>query len=380
MSAVFPLTGTTPPALTTTSVRVLTSLRDHGEQTLSELASATGLSRPTVRAALVELERYGLAIEDPVDTRGRIGRPAAQYLFQPRAGAVLGLDIGAHRIRASLGDLNGDEIARSELAVAPSLTGRRRWQAVARLLGSLMRDAGMPRDRILAASVGTVGIIDDHGKVVLSSVIRDWTGYDLRGAMTELLGCPVRVESDAALAALGERWRGAARGVDNVVFVHVGWRTGSAVLIGGEIYRGSHGASGEIGALPAIGWATARRTLVSAAVDEAEGRDAVADVVLRARADDSRAIRKIERFAEHIVPGIAALVLVLDPEMVVIGGGLSGVGRLLLDPIAKGVRQLALTAPAVEISTLGADAAVVGAVRHALDYVESEVLSIRGKS
>jgi predicted NBD/HSP70 family sugar kinase len=361
-----------PGPLLGSTLQVLAHLRDGTVLTLTELSEALSLSRPTVAGAVQQLEELGwVKPVEPATTSGRMGRPAVRYGFDHRAGHVLGLDIGAHTVRAGVADLSGDLLSVEERVVSEDLDVDARLAEAQTAARAALASTGATRDSLIAARAGTVGIIDDHGTVTLSSVIPGWTGIDLAKRLHQTLKCPVRVETDARLAALAEHWRGAAIGADRLVYVHAGHRVGSGILIDGQIYRGAGGASGEIGALEVLGWSRARASLEELAAKSGQTTE------LALAAGDHAAQRALASFVDNIVPGIAALVLVLDPDKVVLGGGLAGMGKQLSELVLEGLEPLCLRLPEVQTSSMGVEGVLVGAVRDALDWADRHVFGLQ---
>lgn len=224
------------------------------------------------------------------------------------------------------------------------------------------------------------------------------------------------IENDANLAALGERWAGVARSLDNVVVVLAGERLGAGILMGGRLVRGEHGSAGElrfVSLMPAIGPEVlgiarhARELAASAIADgtatfgtdvsdadadagadagagagvgagvDAEGRPEVsARAVFRAAADgDESALRIVRTVCERLAHLVGVLATLLDPAMVVISGGVADAGRLLVDTIQQLLPAAMIdNPPLVAASSLGADAVVTGGVRLALDHLEIHLL------
>jgi predicted NBD/HSP70 family sugar kinase len=186
------------------------------------------------------------------------------------------------------------------------------------------------------------------------------------------------VENDANLAAFAENWRGAAVGVDDVVYVHASHRLGAGILIGGKIHRGFGGAAGEIGALRMLHWDSAARTLANlnhtVTVDELDG---VADRIFSsAQAGDTRALATVEEFAHDLTAGVAAMASTVDPELVVVGGRVSRAADVLLPMMERRLKVLCLRSPRLTSSTLDDGAVALGAVRTAVDHVEREVFRL----
>jgi predicted NBD/HSP70 family sugar kinase len=364
-------------SLPDSALEVLRELRRENPMTLTEIGRSRDLSRPTVAAALRQLDLQGwITQHEPSAADGQLGRPATRYGFNRSAGYVLGLDIGGHRVSAGLADLSGSLLATEHALVPGSANAERRLAVAFESADAVLAAAQVERTQLLAAAAGTVGVIDDHGRVTLSTVIPGWTGLDLSGRLHAFLECPVRVESDASLAALAERALGSAVGVDHLVYVHVGQRIGSGIVINGRIHRGFTGASGEIGALRAIGWADAPTYLAASTDDDAVDVERVVQDTLSGQPATMRAVRE---FGKAIAPGIAALALTLDPQQIVVGGGLSRIGAPLTDAITEQLAEICLRVPKVTSSTLGADGVILGAVQYAMEWVDDQILFLNGR-
>jgi predicted NBD/HSP70 family sugar kinase len=363
------------PAVTAT----LSALQGGPPGTLTELASRTGLSRPTVEDALARLTAAGVVESLSPDQRGgKVGRPARQYRFRPEVGVVLGLEIGEHRLVAVVADLAGVTLATTTRPVRAAEPGDVRLAAARSVIRAALADAGHNRADLWAAAVGTVGVIDADGRVVRSDLLPDWTGRNLGGQLRRSLACPVTVENDANLAALAEHWRGAAVGVDDVIYLLASHRLGAGILIGGRVHRGFGGAAGEIGALRLLHWDSAARHLarLNLPVPE-EDLDTVAErIFAEARAGGSGALATVEDFAHDLAAGIAAMASTLDPELVVIGGRTARGGDVLTAPVQRRLASLCLRAPRVALSVLDDEAVALGAVRTALDHVERAIFKL----
>ncbi|WP_433511345.1 ROK family transcriptional regulator [Nonomuraea sp. CA-143628] len=345
----------------------LSALRREGVSTLTRLGRITGLSRQTVETVLDELKDRGWVREVPPD-EGVMGRPARRFAFRADAGYVVGVDVGHERIVVSVADLNGEVVACERAAVSERTAAPERLAAARRAALACVDGAGVSRTRVLAVSVGTPGVVDRSGRVSLSITLPGWTGVDLAGVAGRWFGCPAPAANDANLAALAEHWRGSAQHASDVVYILVGRWPGAAILIGGSLHRGRSGAAGEIGTLRQAGWATAAIELVK------EG--GAAEVFAAAEAGDAHAARRVDRYAEKLAIGASALVLAVDPDLLVIGGGYSRAGDVLLGPLRRHLAALCLSAPEVVASTFGDESVALGGVRLALDHVEREVLGL----
>ncbi|WP_210581698.1 ROK family transcriptional regulator [Streptomyces sp. GESEQ-4] len=334
---------------------------------LSTLAEATKLSRPTVEAIVEELTDRGLIEVAPaVSARGQRspGRPARRFRFCPHAGFVVGVDVRARSVSACLADLDGRPVAVERKAVRADLGGPARARAVVAVLRRAIERSGADARRVWAATVGTPGLVDrSNTRIRQADNLKDWAEADIVTVLRDALGCPVAVENDANLAALGEQWRGVGGEADEMVFVLLGERLGAGVITGGRLLRGHRGAAGEIGFIRFPGSTSSQPGLEPLVPDP----DAVA---------------AITSYGRRLAAGIAPVLLALDPALVVLGTGLfpdpglRPAAELLLSAAEEEAGKLLVDLPRWQLSALGDEAVITGAVRFALSSVE-EVLRTR---
>lgn len=250
--------------------------------------------------------------------------------------ALLAADIGGTLVRTALADSTGTIVA--ELAEP---TNGDRTDLLLRqlrcLLVTLRTAAGLAAEDVRSAAVGCPAVLHPvTGAAQLSPNVPGVVGNDLVSMLEETLELPVDVENDVNLAAAGERWRGAARCTDDFVFFNVGTGVGAGLVLGGDAYRGGGGA-GELAHLP-FGRNGLETPRVAAAFEDSvsplamvrrwralAGDATTADsrVLLRAAVDGDRTARCVlDEQAELLAAGVAALAAVLDPPLVVVGGGL----------------------------------------------------------
>ncbi|WP_432053404.1 ROK family protein [Streptomyces xiamenensis] len=363
---------------------VLRALRAAGESgrspSLAELAAVTGLSRPTVEQVVESLlgAGYAAAAVSGDGTRApRVGRPARRFRFRAEAGHLLGVEIGALRVAVLVSDLAGRRVGAAVRTATARTPAAERLALVEGAARAALMASEVARDSVRAVGVGSPGIMAADGSVRLCAALPGWTGLALGDLLGAALGAPVVVENDANVAAVGERWRGAAVGCDDVVMVLAGLSPGAGSLIGGRVHRGYGGAAGEIGALHLLGRGATPESLLStdgrplAALDEA----AVGRVFERARGGEALAGAAVERYVERLTHDVTALVLALDPELVVVGGWASGLDGVV-EPLARELSRYCLRTPRVAASALGAEAIAWGALRMALDRVEAEMFAV----
>ncbi|MGW0550181.1 ROK family transcriptional regulator [Streptomyces altiplanensis] len=376
------LTGGDPSLLRRiNSAVVLHALRGAGSPTLTDLTRITGLSRPTVEGVVEGLMETGLVVEAPAEDgeARRQGRPARRFRFRAEAGHLLGVEIGPHRIAALLSGLDGRVIGAGSREVSETASADERLDRVRAMVADVLRRAGVARSSLRAVGVGSPGIVEADGTVRLGTALPEWTGLPLGERLRRSFRCPVLVENDANAAAVAEHWKGAAVDSDDIVFVLAGLSPGAGSLIGGRLHRGYGGAAGEIGALHLLGREVTPETLLSTTDEPLLPLDeqAVATVFRRARQGDPGAQEAVERFIQRLVHDVAALVLALDPELVVVGGWAAGIDGVL-EPLRGELARYCLRPPRVALSLLGEAAVATGALRLALDHVEEQLFAVEG--
>ncbi|MEU6108763.1 ROK family protein [Streptomyces albidoflavus] len=361
------------------SAVVLHALRGTECATLTEITRVTGLSRPTVEGVVEGQIEAGLVVEVAAEEGAarRQGRPARRFRFRAEAGYLLGLEIGSHRVSAVLSDLDGRILGTAQKAVLASAPADERLERLRATVADLLRRTGVSRQAVRAVGVGSPGIVEADGTVRLGTALPEWTGLELGERLRRSFRCPVLVENDANTAAVAEHWKGAAAGSDDVVYVMAGLSPGAGSLIGGRLHRGFGGAAGEIGALHLLGRGETPETLLSTNGEPLHPLDeqAVAAVFADARDGDAQAQAALDRFVQRLVHDVAALVLALDPEVVVIGGWAAGLDGVL-EPLRKELARYCLRTPRVALSVLGEAAVATGALRLALDHVEEQLFAV----
>jgi predicted NBD/HSP70 family sugar kinase len=387
-------TGAARPRLirTLNEQLLLERMRGNGPVSRSDLASASGLSKPTVGLALASLERDELV--QPAGRRaGSRGRTALLYEIRSDAGFVLGLDVGREFVRGAVADLGGAVLAR-ESRSARSSSGVARVRELAKLAAELLRDAGVPVGvgALRQTVVGSPGVVEPDGRALrMAPNLPGWERPAVLRDLRRLLGAETTIENDVDAAAVAERDHGHGRDVSTFAFVSVGTGIGMGLILDGKLHRGAHGAAGEIAFLPLAGAthdpreARRRGALESAASSAAVVRAAreagarlrsARSVFAAAAAGDARARDVVAEEAVIVARALAAVVAVVDPELIVLGGG---IGRApgFADEVAGRLAKLSPVVPEVRPSALGEDAVVDGCLAVGSDRLWDRVLSSR---
>ncbi len=374
-----------PPLLKDLNERtVLDTIRAGAPISRAEISRRAGISKPTVSLALQSLLEAGLVRETAPDP-GRPTYGATFFDVVPEAGLVLGLDLGARFLRGALCDLRGDIRARQDVEL-DGADAERAIEAIAGLRVTLAEASGLVGARIDGAVVGVPGVVDaDTGRLTLATNVPGLEGRDWAGDLRTRLELPVTVENDINLAAVGERWRGMARGVQDFVFLSVGTGLGAGLVLRGELHRGRHGAAGEVD-LVAVGRdddIDPCASAVSAVAERLVGSNGrtttlrppfdARSIFEAARSGDELARDVVDEEARRIALHITPIAAVTDIDLVVLGGGIGANADLLLGPIRRLLQRWLPYPPRIEVSSLGDAAVLTGALavglRSAVDNV-----------
>ncbi|MEV6767331.1 ROK family transcriptional regulator [Nocardia sp. NPDC051030] len=371
---------------------LLEHLRNEGPSSRAQLARDTGLSKPTVSSALAALQSNGLVREVGTVASER-GRTAVLYEPDPTAGYVLGIDIGRTRVRAAVADLSGKVLARNDIANR-ARTAAAVAEVATQAADQVLATAEVAADQVVHVALGSPGVFDpEDGRVHFAVNLPGWGRAGLLGDIGKRLGgLELSMHNDANLAALGEYEFGVGRGSRLFVYVLLGTGLGVGIVSQGELFTGAHGAAGEVGFLPATFGAPKAESHRRGALEEAVSAEAVVRaakdrgmtgrltakrVFEAARAGDPIAADVVRQEGERVALVVAAVTAVLDPDVIVLGGGLGHSSDLLLDQVRAALQRSTPLRPTVASSELGDDAVLLGAIATALRIARPQVFGRR---
>lgn len=389
---------------------VLRMIRELGPISRPDIARKTGLSKPTVTNVVNLL--IGLEYLLEKNTPNNSGEPKQRgprpklLTFNSRMGYVIGIDTGADNTVGKIADLSGRVLATRRRKHVRNPHRAPVLADIRSVIADLLETAGLHATDIMALVLGTPGVVDPlSGEISLAPQISGWDGTNLSLEFSEQFSCPIVIENESHLALLAERWTGAAQDCRNALFVQLGIGIGGALLLDGEIYRGSSGAAGEISYLSlsntseqppenssigAFEWYAGgqayRRHGAQAAAGQAGQRlrelgdgdpsRVTARIVFRAAQEGDPAAREImERLLTRLGRGVANLATATDPELIIIGGGVSKAGPIVLPTIQRVVDEIVPRPPRVTLSDLGGKGTVIGALKRALEVVDQEIFT-----
>lgn len=380
---------------------VLNVLREHSPLSRASLAAITGLNRATVSSLINELTRAGLVWEVGIEATDDVGRPGRLLELDPHAGRIIGMEVGVDFIALAIADFSSQIIWKRWV----ELTDGKSPEEVLGLAADLIQEGVELTDKeygqVLGLGVGVPGLVDVPRGHLLFAPNLGWRDVPVRSMFEERFPFTVYVENEANMAALGESYFGVARGYNCVLYISAGVGVGGGIVLGGQIMRGAMGFSGEVGHMtmvedgPICGcgnrgcWETlvsesalVRRMLEAlrrAGETPSWARDdhlTVPTVLEAARAGDRLAQGVLNEVARDVGLGIANLVNVLNPEIVVLGGMLSMGGDLMLPTIRetlehRGLRWL-VQPLRLELAALGRESCVLGGIATVYDRVLSQ--------
>ncbi|MBX9421437.1 MULTISPECIES: ROK family transcriptional regulator [Streptomyces] len=380
--------------------RLLRLLRDGGSSSRAQLGELVDLSRSKLAVEVDRLLETGLVVADGL-AASRGGRRSHNVRLAPTL-RFLGIDIGATSIDVAvtnaelevLGHLNHPmDVREGPVAV---------FEQALSIVGKL-KSLGLA-DELAGAGIGVPGPVRfPDGVPVAPPIMPGWDGFPVREALSQDLGCPVMVDNDANLMAMGEQHAGVARSVGDFLYVKIGTGIGCGIVLGGEVHRGTTGSAGDIGHIQVepegracgcgnrgcleahfSGSALARdaeeaarggRSVELAARLETLGTLTAEDVAAAAAAGDALSLDLIRAGGDRVGQVIAGLVSSFNPGLVVIGGGVTGLGHTLLASVRTQVYRRSLPLATrnlpIVLGELGSTAGVIGAARLISDHLFS---------
>ncbi|MCO6452195.1 MAG: ROK family transcriptional regulator [Caldilineales bacterium] len=371
---------------------VLKLLREEGPMARSEIARHSRLSAPTITRITASLIDSGLVLEREAGSSTG-GRPPTLLEFNASAGSVIGVYIG-QQMTGALANLSGKVLARR---TSDSVAGDRGVEELVALVTELMEQAEAQGLRVRGVAVGAPSIVLYPQGVVVWSPTLGWQNLPLKRILEEQLGVPVLIENEVNLIALGESWRGAGRGLDNLVCISLGEGIGSGLILNGRLYRGAGSAAGEIGYMipserylgqkydtfgcmeglaGSLGIIQRARARINAgertSLRESSGNGkepkplTVGAILSAARQGDALAAAVVAETIDYLTLAIANLASLIAPERIIISGELAEYADLFIEPIQNRLNGLIPHMPDIVVSELRLDAVIFGAVAAAL--------------
>ncbi|MGW6173838.1 ROK family transcriptional regulator [Arthrobacter sp. NPDC055138] len=368
------------------SQRILQSLMARGPLTQAELSRQTGLSTATVSNIVKAMAEDGLISTEPTTSSGR---RALSVRIDGRGAVAVGVDFGRRHVQVVLVSLDHRVLAADAVELPLGHDAEQGIDAAARLVQRLLDEQSVSPGAVLGVGAGIPGPIDRRtGTVIHGAILPEWVGINLLARLQERFGADVFVDNDANLGALAQVSWGPYQHAQNLVFLKIGSGIGAGLVLNGELYYGHIGVTGEIGhatvaehgVICRCGNRGCLETVASTStmIDLlSHGRNApigTEDIVRIALDGDPAALRVIDDAGLAVGRALANVCNLLNPEFIVVGGPLTGLGGILLDPVRRGLLRhvVPVVGESTELamSTLGSRAEALGAATLVLQQAE----------
>ncbi|SEH43044.1 glucokinase [Halobacillus karajensis] len=369
---------------------VLKCIRDHEPISRSEISKRIHMSKPSVSLLVENLIQEGWVLETGTgESTISGGRKPVQLVFNPKSFYVIGVDIGGTKVSSGITCLNGHIYAYREFATKDYLEKdilERLYEDVNRMVEELH----LTDHDIMGMGIGVPGVTNVKEGIVVDAPSMKWRNFPIRERVSQNFSFPVFVENDVNTSVLGEQWLGAGKSLENIIYIAVGTGIGSGMILNGKLFRGSSYSAGEMGYLvtdarkakdyqPTIeGYgfleSIASGTSIGKRLSSLKSEHVTAKEAFELRRQgDKDAIEIVDSAIEHLGFGIANYISLFDPELVIIGGGVSGSFEEYEQTISKIIDEFTPKSCQVVPSTFGREAGVVGAVALFLKENESVI-------
>lgn len=361
---------------------ILELVRQNGPMARSEISRALKLSMPTVMRIVDELVSEGL-VQPIGDIKGVTGHPRQMLEYNKNGYAVIGVDLGGTKLYGALANIGGeilDEISRPYHGT----TGESSFTLLCEIIETLSKSSIRTNLPLLGIAVGVPGVTHVRTGTVEWAPSLNWRNFPLKQRLADRFNAPAFVENDVNLAVLGEQWFGTGKGVNNMILLAIGTGMGAGLILDGAIYRGHSEFAGEVGymlsskdalgrtydgfgAMESIvsgtGIAERAKLLLNHDLNEDQKSSPTsAEVFAAARLGEGWARQVVAETVDQLSVTIANIACLLDPELIVLGGGVANAGDLLIPAILERIKGVIPHTPRIEASTLGTRATVMGAI------------------
>jgi len=372
---------------------ILETLHTDGPRSRAELAKQLHLSRPTVSRIVAKLIEDGLVRETGVGTSAGAGRRPILVEFNPKASMILGVDLRGTTGVGALADLDGNIVHKVTAPMVAPSAGDGNLERLLQLIQDLLKRAG--DSKVRGIGIGAPAVTLSEPGIVTWAPSLGWRDLHLKKLVEERVGVTTFVENDVNLMALGEHWRGAGRGVENLVCISIGTGIGAGIILNGALYRGASEAAGEVGYIipdPSYlgrrydefgcleGLASALSMVRQAQDALRQGRssrilelaggslDAITaqHIYQAAVLGDDLARQIVQKTITYLGIAIANVASILNPQLIVLGGDVPQDEALLLAPLRQLLDGIVPSQPQLVLSQLGDAAVLIGAIACAL--------------
>lgn len=369
---------------------ILRVVEQSGQASRADIARVSGLSQPTVCAAVDGLIEAGLlSVAGEGSSTG--GRPPLMLELNAERQYSVGVDLGGTNLRVGIADLAGNIVFRCEWP-SPGRLGTKGDPAVAFIGDAIRRTVeqwGLGLSRVGAIGLGAPGVTDPATGVVSIAPAFEWQDTPVAAILHDIFKVPVRVDNDVNAATIAELHYGCGQELRDFVFVSIGTGVGAGIVIDGRLHRGATGAAGEIGYLVidhtwqgstiydfgCFETMAASGAILAMAAQAMGDPDATPEDLFRAAGEGhSQAGQTVRAIANRIAAAFSSIAALIDPQAIVLGGGISGAGEVLFRPVRERLAELSPFVPQLRASRLGTNAGLVGAAVLAIEEIKERAL------
>jgi predicted NBD/HSP70 family sugar kinase len=356
--------------------RILDTIKQRQPISRVQISRELSLSKTTVSTIVDELlEKRILKTTGMTGSGKNGGRPASLLSFNDESAYCIGIDIGGTKMLTLITDLAGNIIYEIKTQTTNKL------DEIAAHVRKCIEEAKLTEDMIIGMSIGVPGNVRDNGVVIQASSLK-WSNFDLKGALEDIFHFPVFTGNDVNLAAVGEQWKGSGEKSPDIFFITIGTGIGGAIIAGGHLIHGFNNQAGE------IGFHTERQDFLSDNFNR-YGHQGVLErkisgtalnqygcsseeLFVRYSRGDEEANKIIDEFIINLGIMIANCVSLLNPQKVIIGGGVSEALYPILPKLTELVDSLTLIKTEIKLATLGAKAGAFGAIAYMIQQIEED--------
>ena len=308
---------------------------------------------------------------------------------------LLGIDIGGTTVKNGLFNLNGELLHKWEIDTRKIENGKYILSDIAKSIDDILNERKIEKEEVVGVGVGVPGPVKEDG-TVLGCVNLGWPVFNVSTELENILNLPVKVANDANIAALGEMFKGGGQGYENMIMVTLGTGVGGGVIINGKVLAGNNGAGGEIGHISvnshekescncgkkgcleqytsATGIVRIAKEILSSNEIDSKLRNieniTAKEIFDLAKDKDEIALKIVEKFSDILGRALANIACICNPEIFVIGGGVSKAGDILIESLKKSFKENAFHATVeteFKVATLENDAGIFGGAKLSLE-------------
>lgn len=357
---------------------VLDSIRADKSVSRAKLAKKLGLSRSTVSLIVDELIAKKFVVETGFGSSTKEGgRRGIELSFNSRSAFGVGVELLEQGLLVCITDLDGNIVLKKQIV------SDKDYGSMASCIHESLREASVEADKVIAVGFCVPGLANSKEGVIVDAPLLGWKNVNFVAEMMPYLNKPIYINNDVNCSALGERWVGGAKDMDDFVYIYIGSGVGSAIIANGSLVHGKDYMAGEIaylifdedalqhqinviGEFGVFEKKTSVRSLASS-------RSSVGEVFLGYERGNEQSVFVVNRFVTHLSAGIANMVSLLNPEKVIIGGEISEFIPIFLDDIQKRVSGITPIQTDIEAASIGEEAGVLGVIAYAFDQEQNKI-------